>query len=117
MKLSLALVSLMAAASSAFVIPSTTSMRSARMQLAASAVRPDASAAIQAALEASKKYGPTSPEARVAWDAVEEMDASDNRYVCFLPAFVCIVVLPLFLVVPCYEVEGRACFINYIDTN
>jgi hypothetical protein len=43
--------------------------------------RPDASAAIQAALEASRAYGPTSPEARVAWDAVEEMDASDNRFV------------------------------------
>ena len=43
-----------------------------------STTRPDASSAVQAALEASEKYGPTSPEARVAWDAVEEMDASDN---------------------------------------
>jgi hypothetical protein len=43
--------------------------------------RPDATAAIQAALEASKTHGPTSPEARVAWGAVEEMDASDNRFV------------------------------------
>eukprot|EP00562_Extubocellulus_spinifer_P032527 CAMPEP_0178731750 /NCGR_PEP_ID=MMETSP0699-20121125/30201_1 /TAXON_ID=265572 /ORGANISM="Extubocellulus spinifer, Strain CCMP396" /LENGTH=203 /DNA_ID=CAMNT_0020383827 /DNA_START=211 /DNA_END=823 /DNA_ORIENTATION=- len=32
------------------------------------AARPDASAAIKEALDASKKYGATSPEARVAWD-------------------------------------------------
>jgi hypothetical protein len=41
--------------------------------------RVDSSAAVQAALEASKKYGPTSKEAAVAWDIVEELDASDNR--------------------------------------
>jgi hypothetical protein len=41
--------------------------------------RTDSSKAIQDALEASKKYGATSPEARVLWDIVEEMDASDNR--------------------------------------
>jgi len=41
--------------------------------------RPDASSAIKEAMKASEKYGPTSPEARVAWDAVEEMDASDNH--------------------------------------
>ena len=35
--------------------------------------------AIQAALDASRKYGATSPEAQVLWDAVEEMNASDNR--------------------------------------
>jgi len=40
----------------------------------------DSSAAVQDALEASKKYGPTSAEARAAWDIVEEIDAS-NRYV------------------------------------
>lgn len=41
--------------------------------------RVDSSDAVKAALEASKKYGATSKEARVAWDIVEEMDASDNR--------------------------------------
>jgi hypothetical protein len=41
--------------------------------------RVDSSGAIQAALEASKKYGAASPEARVLWDIVEEMDAADNR--------------------------------------
>jgi len=47
-------------------------------QVALSAAGTDA---IEAALEASKKYGPTSQEARVLWDIVEEMDASDNRCV------------------------------------
>mmetsp|Transcript_6062 Transcript_6062/g.7826 ORF Transcript_6062/g.7826 Transcript_6062/m.7826 type:complete len:218 (-) Transcript_6062:178-831(-) len=36
-------------------------------------VQADASEAIQAALEATKKYGATSAEARVLWDNVEEM--------------------------------------------
>jgi hypothetical protein len=43
------------------------------------AARADASVAIKAALDASKKYGATSPEARVAWATVEEIDSSDNR--------------------------------------
>lgn len=43
--------------------------------------RPDSSKAVAAALEASKKYGATSPEARLAWEAVEDMDSADNRYV------------------------------------
>ena len=41
--------------------------------------RVDASDLIKEAMEISKKYGASSPEARVAWDAVEEVDASDNR--------------------------------------
>lgn len=41
--------------------------------------RTDSSAAVQAALETSKKYGATSKEAALAWETVEEMDASDNR--------------------------------------
>lgn len=44
-----------------------------------SVVHPDASAAIEAAVQASKNFGPTSPEARVAWDVVEEISAADNR--------------------------------------
>ena len=43
--------------------------------------RPDSSAAVAHALETSKKFGPTSKEAAAAWDIVEEMDASDNRWV------------------------------------
>jgi len=38
----------------------------------------DSTEAIKEALEATKKFGPTSPEARLAWDIVEEIDASDN---------------------------------------
>jgi len=40
--------------------------------------RVDSSDAVKAALEASKKFGPTSKEAQTAWEAVEEMDSSDN---------------------------------------
>ena len=43
------------------------------------ALQASSSSAIDAALAASKKYGPTSKEAAVLWDIVEEMDASDNR--------------------------------------
>lgn len=43
--------------------------------------------AIEAAMAASKKYGATSKEARVLWDIVEEMDASDNS-AAFSPAVV-----------------------------
>lgn len=40
--------------------------------------RGDSSEAIAEAMEASRKFGPTSPQARVAWDIVEEINASDN---------------------------------------
>ena len=43
------------------------------------AVRPDTSKIIQEALAKSKQFGPTSMEARLAWEAVEEMDASTNQ--------------------------------------
>lgn len=68
------------ATASAFTVRTPNSMSSSSTALFSS-VRPDASAAIQAAMQATKKFGATSPEARVAWDAVEEIDASDNRYV------------------------------------
>ena len=45
------------------------------------AERGDSTSAIKEAIEASRKYGPSSPEARVAWDIVEEINASDNRLV------------------------------------
>lgn len=35
---------------------------------------------ISEALKVSEKYGKTSIEARLAWEAVEEVNASDNRY-------------------------------------
>jgi len=40
--------------------------------------RTDSADAVEAALAASKKYGATSKEARLAWEEVEEMDSSDN---------------------------------------
>ena len=43
--------------------------------------RGNASEAIKAAMEASRTFGGTSSEARVAWDIVEEINASDNRWV------------------------------------
>ena len=39
----------------------------------------DTSEAVQAAMEASEKYGKTSPEARVAWNVVEELDAANSH--------------------------------------
>jgi len=49
-----------------------------RMPTFLKAERGDSASAIEAALEASKNFGPTSCEARVAWDIVEEINASDN---------------------------------------
>lgn len=43
--------------------------------------RPDSSNEIKEALKKSEEFGPNSREAKVAWDIVEEIDASDNiRY-------------------------------------
>jgi hypothetical protein len=46
-------------------------------------IRPDASAAVEEALKVTAAFGIESKEARVAWDIVEEMDSSDNRYEVF----------------------------------
>lgn len=46
-------------------------------------IRPDASAAVEEALKVTAAFGIESKEAQVAWDIVEEMNASDNRYVAF----------------------------------
>merc|ERR1712150_174849 len=42
-------------------------------------VRPDNSKFIEKAFEASKKFGASSPEARLAWETVEEMDSSSSN--------------------------------------
>ncbi len=60
--------------SSAAFAPAATGRKSVALQ-------GSSSSAIEAALAASKKFGPTSKEAAVLWDIVEEMDASDNRWV------------------------------------
>lgn len=41
--------------------------------------RPDTSAMVEEALKITATYGIDSDEAKVAWDAVEEVDSSDNR--------------------------------------
>mmetsp|Transcript_1164 Transcript_1164/g.1902 ORF Transcript_1164/g.1902 Transcript_1164/m.1902 type:complete len:206 (-) Transcript_1164:109-726(-) len=74
MKFSLALVTLLSASASAFV-PSPNNVWGTTTALSS---RVDSSDAVKAALEASEKYGATSPEARIAWETVEEMDSSDN---------------------------------------
>jgi hypothetical protein len=79
MKISLLALAYVASTASAFMgvaPPQASVVRSAATQLQA---RADASVAIKAALAASKKFGATSPEARVAWATVEEIDSSDNR--------------------------------------
>jgi len=88
MKLSLSFAVLAAAASSvnAFAPPTFGVRQTTHLN---SVTRPDASAAIKAALEASKKFGATSAEARMAWETVEEMDAADTRY-DRPPVFVCL---------------------------
>lgn len=74
------LYSVLLTSAQAFVVPSSrfVTTRAEKITLWA---RVDTSKQVEAALEASHKYGPTSPEARIAWETVEEMDASDNRYV------------------------------------
>lgn len=74
----LALQLLLLPTASAFS-PQLGGFRSKMTRLSMSSSRVDSSEAVKAALEASKKYGATSPEARVAWDIVEEMDSRDNR--------------------------------------
>ena len=41
-------------------------------------LKADSAQAIKDAQAASEKYGASSPEARVAWDLVEEIDASNR---------------------------------------
>jgi hypothetical protein len=47
---------------------------------AAPIIHADTTEAVENALEASKLYGATSQEARVAWDIVEELDAANSRH-------------------------------------
>eukprot|EP00543_Licmophora_paradoxa_P005982 CAMPEP_0202457870 /NCGR_PEP_ID=MMETSP1360-20130828/16442_1 /ASSEMBLY_ACC=CAM_ASM_000848 /TAXON_ID=515479 /ORGANISM="Licmophora paradoxa, Strain CCMP2313" /LENGTH=149 /DNA_ID=CAMNT_0049078063 /DNA_START=48 /DNA_END=497 /DNA_ORIENTATION=+ len=76
MKLSVLLALATATTSVAFTSPTAFTRSSA---LFMSNEKSDSSAAVAAAMEASEKYGATSPEARVAWDIVEEMDASNSH--------------------------------------
>mmetsp|Transcript_33225 Transcript_33225/g.61185 ORF Transcript_33225/g.61185 Transcript_33225/m.61185 type:complete len:153 (-) Transcript_33225:471-929(-) len=71
----LALTSALLVASASAFAPSATFVRPSVSLFNA---RVDSSEAVKAAMEASEKFGKTSPEARAAWDIVEELDASDN---------------------------------------
>mmetsp|Transcript_17131 Transcript_17131/g.34253 ORF Transcript_17131/g.34253 Transcript_17131/m.34253 type:complete len:197 (+) Transcript_17131:126-716(+) len=68
----LIITSLLAASASAFA-PSAMPRHTTAL-----CERVDSSSAIEAALAASKEFGAASPEARVLWDIVEEMDSADN---------------------------------------
>ena len=59
--------------------PPDASRFSRAMNLRHGTIRPDASDAIAEALRISEECGPTSKEALVAWDIVEEMDSNDSR--------------------------------------
>mmetsp|Transcript_1691 Transcript_1691/g.4150 ORF Transcript_1691/g.4150 Transcript_1691/m.4150 type:complete len:235 (+) Transcript_1691:145-849(+) len=73
------------AASDAFSPMASPSAMRAATALSA-ATRPDTSAMIQEALRLSKEHGASSPEARLAWEAVEEVDAADNSVATEPPA-------------------------------
>ena len=70
-------ISSVAAFAPAPISPRCSRSSPSSMALAASAT----TTAIEAALAASKEHGPTSKEAMLAWETVEEMNASDNRCV------------------------------------
>ena len=56
--------------------------------------RPDASTAVEEALKITAAFGVESNEAKVAWEIVEEMDASDNRCVFRMCVCVCFMTGP-----------------------
>mmetsp|Transcript_18347 Transcript_18347/g.51134 ORF Transcript_18347/g.51134 Transcript_18347/m.51134 type:complete len:221 (-) Transcript_18347:261-923(-) len=56
----------------------TAQLRSNRVPTPMMAVRASSDHLVAEALELSKKHGATSKEARLAWEAVEEVNASDN---------------------------------------
>jgi hypothetical protein len=91
MKLILALA--VVAAANAFT--TSPGMFAIRGKTSLQSARPDASSMIAEAMAASKTFGASSVEARLAWEAVEEMDSADNRYVHEGPLMRC---TPRFLV-------------------
>jgi hypothetical protein len=76
MKTTLAFLFAAAATTNGFVIPN---FGVVRRSSTARAARVDTSALIEEALKTTATFGINSKEAQVAWDIIEEMDASDNR--------------------------------------
>lgn len=60
------------------VFSSTFPMENEEDSTVAVVAKADATDLIEEATRISKEFGPTSPEARLAWEAVEEVNASDN---------------------------------------
>ena len=71
MKCQIAFLLALAASTNAFA-PSGFGARTSTL------LRADAEQAIKEAQAASEKFGASSPEARAAWDVVEEIDASNR---------------------------------------
>lgn len=69
---------LLATATSAFVLQPSSRPYGIQSHTKLYNSRVDTTKAVQAALDASQKHGASSKEARILWDIVEEMDASDN---------------------------------------
>ena len=77
MKLAFALAAV-AAVSPAAAFTAHLAPRASRRDLKLAA-RVDSSELVAAAMKITEKFGSTSPQARLAWETVEEVDASDNR--------------------------------------
>jgi CP12 domain len=77
MKFTISTIALLAASAQAF---SPIAFTRPNMVLKASTADA-AEQLIKDAVAISEKYGKNSPEARLAWETVEEVNASDNRYV------------------------------------
>ena len=75
MKLILAITTAMLFSTEAFVAPSRFGAKSST---ALNLERGDSAGATEAAMAASREFGATSKEARIAWETVEEINASDN---------------------------------------
>ena len=73
MKFNAAILFIAASTCSAFV-PKANMQRAASSRL----LMQDTAQAVQAAMAASEKFGKTSPQARSAWELVEEMDAANR---------------------------------------
>lgn len=68
-----ALIAALASTSDAFTVNQSTARRGTQMMAQVSSEN-----LVAEALKMSKEFGATSSEARLAWEAVEEVDASDN---------------------------------------
>ena len=64
---------------SGFVAPQRPAHGLANSFALAATSRQDASALVEEALKISSSYGIDSSEARLAWEAVEDVDSSDTR--------------------------------------